>query len=154
MSDSVHQSLLPHFDYSHWANLEMWSALEGYAEKSPAKAWELLAHIAAAELLWQQRILGEPSGAVWPAWRGAELRNHLNGTWKEWRRMVAEEDLSRTVNYTNSKGEPWTSTTADIMEHVLFHAAYHRGQIVMQLRQAGLEPPYTDYIHAVRQKRF
>jgi uncharacterized damage-inducible protein DinB len=35
--------------------------------------------------------------------------------------------------------------------HVLFHSAYHRGQIALQMRASGLTPAYTDFIHAVRQ---
>jgi uncharacterized damage-inducible protein DinB len=58
---------------------------------------------------------------------------------------------TRTVAYTNSKGEAWTSTVEDILIHVTIHSAYHRGQIASDLRAAGLEPAYTDYIHAVRQ---
>jgi uncharacterized damage-inducible protein DinB len=31
------------------------------------------------------------------------------------------------------------------------HSAYHRGQIAADMRAAGFEPVYTDFIHAVRQ---
>jgi uncharacterized damage-inducible protein DinB len=34
---------------------------------------------------------------------------------------------------------------------VLFHSAYHRGQIASQMRAAGFTPAYTDFIHAVRE---
>ena len=32
------------------------------------------------------------------------------------------------------------------------HEAHHRGQIASDMRASGLDPPYTDYIHAIRQK--
>ena len=35
--------------------------------------------------------------------------------------------------------------------HVLMHSAYHRGQIALEMRAAGMEPAYTDFIQAVRQ---
>jgi uncharacterized damage-inducible protein DinB len=38
----------------------------------------------------------------------------------------------------------------DVLTHVLFHSAYHRGQIALQMRASGAEPAYTDFIHAVR----
>ena len=60
-------------------------------------------------------------------------------------------DLDRAVAYRNSKGEPWTSTVGDILTHVVTHSAYHRGQVASELRAAGFEPAYTDFIHAVRQ---
>ena len=56
-----------------------------------------------------------------------------------------------SVAYRNSKGEPWTSTVGDILTHVVTHSAYHRGQVASELRAAGFEPAYTDFIHAVRQ---
>jgi len=59
--------------------------------------------------------------------------------------------LDRPVSYSNSKGEPWTSTVEEILTHLVIHSAYHRGQIASDLRSAGQEPAYTDYIHAVRQ---
>jgi uncharacterized damage-inducible protein DinB len=39
----------------------------------------------------------------------------------------------------------------EILTHLVIHSAYHRGQIASDLRAAGQEPAYTDYIHAVRQ---
>jgi uncharacterized damage-inducible protein DinB len=59
--------------------------------------------------------------------------------------------LRDNVKYRNSKGEPWSSRVEDILIHVLFHSAYHRGQIALQMRASGLTPAYTDFIHAVRQ---
>jgi uncharacterized damage-inducible protein DinB len=54
------------------------------------------------------------------------------------------------VSYVNSKGEPWTNRAEDILLHVVFHSAYHRGQIASDMRPAGLQPAYTDFIHAIR----
>jgi uncharacterized damage-inducible protein DinB len=31
------------------------------------------------------------------------------------------------------------------------HSAYHRGQVALEMRAAGHQPAYTDFIHAVRQ---
>jgi uncharacterized damage-inducible protein DinB len=36
------------------------------------------------------------------------------------------------------------------LTHVLFHSAYHRGQIALHLRASGFTPASTDFIHAVR----
>jgi uncharacterized damage-inducible protein DinB len=66
--------------------------------------------------------------------------------------LVQSDDagLAQEVHYKNSKGEPWTSNVADVIQHVVFHSAYHRGQIASDVRAAGKEPAYTDFIHAVR----
>ena len=39
----------------------------------------------------------------------------------------------------------------DVLTHVILHSAYHRGQVALAMRAAGMEPAYTDFIHAVRQ---
>jgi uncharacterized damage-inducible protein DinB len=112
-------------------------------------------HIVGAELLWLARMEGTTSSLpVWPDLSVEECDAQLAGLT---RRLVgtlssmSPEALSRPVSYTNSKGEPWSSTVEEILTHLVIHSAYHRGQIASDLRSAGQEPAYTDYIHAVRQ---
>ena len=38
-----------------------------------------------------------------------------------------------------------TYTLADLIQHILNHSTYHRGQVVLLLRQVGQQPPATDY---------
>ena len=67
--------------------------------------------------------------------------------------LVKEADegaLARRVAYRNSAGRAYESSVADIVTHVSMHGGYHRGQIARQLRSAGREPPYTDYIQFTR----
>jgi uncharacterized damage-inducible protein DinB len=113
-----------------------------------------MGHIIGAEYLWLSRLEGKPAElAVWPdlsvddcGGRLQELSGRLLKTLG-----ARRQRLSETVAYTNSKGESWTNTVEDILTHVTIHSAYHRGQIASELRAAGQEPAYTDYIHAVRQ---
>jgi len=115
-----------------------------------------MGHIIGAEFLWLSRLDGTSSDLpVWPSLSLNECQARLAQLSGE----VGEFDfgrrgpLDRPVRYTNSKGEPWTSTVEEILTHLVIHSAYHRGQIASDLRNAGQEPAYTDYIHAVRQGR-
>ena len=56
-------------------------------------------------------------------------------------RRSTTDGLTDGVAYRNSKGEFWTSTVADILTHVVLHAAYHRGQIAAAVREAGGSRP-------------
>lgn len=113
-----------------------------------------MGHIIGAEFLWLARMEGRPSElSVWPELtleqcdvRIRELSRTLGDALSERSRV-----LTSVVAYTNSKGEPWTSTVEDILTHLVIHSAYHRGQIASDVRAAGQVPAYTDYIHAVRQ---
>ena len=112
-------------------------------------------HIIGAELLWLARMDGTAASLpVWPDLSVEECEAHLaelTGRLVETLSSMSPETLSRPVSYTNSKGEPWSSTVEEILTHVVIHSAYHRGQIASDMRSAGQEPAYTDYIHAVRQ---
>lgn len=159
------QHLRRRFDYDEWANRSTLSAMRAITTSPaittppatttpPAIAVTRFAHIIGTAYLWFCRIEAKtPPCAVWPAWDldtcEAELVSlqPLRATHVD---DADEESLNARVEYTNSKGEPWTSTAGDILEHLLLHAAYHRGQIASDLRQAGHEPPYTDFIQAAR----
>jgi len=142
------------FDYDAWANHEALSALRDRGEPLP-RALRLLGHVAGAEALWLARLRGKPAGlAVWPELTLTECANdlaHLARDWSDYLGGMAEDGLRQEVSYVNSKGEPWTSTVADVLTHVVIHSAYHRGQVASEMRSAGQTPAYTDFIHCVRQ---
>jgi uncharacterized damage-inducible protein DinB len=113
-----------------------------------------MGHIIGAEYLWLSRLESRPAElAVWPDLSIGDCSSRLH---ELSHRLMETLDaplqrLTDTVTYNNSKGETWTSTVEDILTHVTIHSAYHRGQIASDLRAAGREPAYTDFIHAVRQ---
>ena len=141
------------FAYDAWANQETLRSLQ----KTPApKALRYFGHILAAELLWHGRLQGQSTKgfAVWPAWTRDQCEVELSGVSKIWEAYLAKlppERLELSISYSNTKGESWQNTVSDILTHVIIHSAYHRGQIATDIRAAGGEPAYTDYIHAVRQ---
>jgi uncharacterized damage-inducible protein DinB len=138
--------------YDVWANQQTLRSLSQQA--APPKSLRWLGHIVGAERLWIARLVGEPSSlSVWPDLTIEQCRFHLEELsrfWPEYMNGMRPERLSDDISYVNSKGEPWTSTIGDILTHITIHSGYHRGQIASDMRAAGQEPAYTDYIHAVR----
>ena len=145
------------FAYDRWANGECLAALSAVASPPP-RAVRWLAHVAAAEVLWLERLLGEhQSMAVWPELDVAgvgEVLTRLDGRWSDYLERLTEAELDRFCSYVNSQGESWQSRVDDILTHVVIHSAYHRGQIAAELRGAGIAPPYTDFIQGVRTAAF
>lgn len=139
--------------YDIWANRETLRAMPEAA--SPPKSLSWLGHIIGADYLWLARLGREPAALpVWPALSledCAERLDQLSPQLLMVSEQLTPERLDENVAYTNSKGEPWTSTVEEILTHLVIHSAYHRGQIAADLRAAGHAPAYTDYIHAVRQ---
>jgi uncharacterized damage-inducible protein DinB len=137
--------------YDLWANRETLQSLRQGAP--PARSLRWMAHIIGAEFLWLDRIDGRPASLpVWPTLSLDQCAERLEQLSSLLPKAARSGQLTRAVQYTNSKGEPWTSSVEEILTHVAVHSAYHRGQIASDVRGAGQEPAYTDYIHAVRQR--
>lgn len=140
--------------FDHWANREVLGAIEPVANHAPrAVTW--LAHIMAAKRLWFARVAGTaPPFAVNPTLSVDELRTNLLAAHDEWMAFLdtqADTDLARVIEYTNTKGTPFTSTLGDILTHLPLHGQHHRGQAAVEVRAAGGTPPVIDFIHAARQ---
>ncbi len=140
------------FTYNAWANHEVLTAMR--AQAADDRSLAVMAHILSAERLWLERMTGQPQGMpVWPNLDLHHCESQAEEMGKGWHDHLNQQqlELSRSVSYKNSKGEPWTSTVLDILNHVILHSAYHRGQIASHMREIGQTPAYTDFIHAVRQ---
>jgi uncharacterized damage-inducible protein DinB len=144
------------FRYDAWASRETLASLRAAAHP-PEQAVRVMAHVVGASWLWHSRLTDDPSPlAVWPALGLAAAGEELESVTTAWNAYLARlkpAGRARTISYTNSKGEPWTSRVEDVLLHVVFHGTHHRGQIASLLRSAGAEPAYVDFIHAVRSGR-
>ena len=150
------------FGYDDWANRECLAAMRS-ARSVSTETVGRMAHILSAQKLWLERILKQPqSMPVWPASTTEDclrLADEMSSAWLNYlaefttklESQLPSRSLDERVEYRNSKGEPWSGRVEDILTHVLFHSAYHRGQIAFEMRASGTEPAYTDFIHAVRQ---
>ncbi|HEY6304507.1 MAG TPA: DinB family protein [Terriglobales bacterium] len=149
------------FAYDHWANRECLAAMRAgdfVLVDASLSAIGRIAHILSAQKLWLERIQKQrQSMPVWPSATIEDctaLTNEMSSAWQNYLTQLPTQlppgSLDDKVEYRNSKGEPWSSRVEDILMHVLFHSAYHRGQIALQMRASGIEPAYTDFIHAVR----
>ncbi len=151
-------SMLEHignlFSYDDWANREVLGSLQAL-NAPPERSIKLLAHILSAERLWLERLLAQKQTLpVWPIFTPGECKSEIDqllGRWKSYLASLGEAGLSESRTYKNTKGETFTTRKQDILLHVVMHSAYHRGQIAADMRAAGFTPPYTDFIHAVRQ---
>ena len=141
------------FEHLVWADRACADALVA-AGQAGAPALSIYAHLIGAELVWLDRLEGRPqSVAVWPEVDLATalaLAETARRRWASHVAPLAEADLERPVDYTNSAGRAFTSRAGDILLHVALHGAYHRGQIAQLLRQNGAQPAATDYIGFVR----
>jgi uncharacterized damage-inducible protein DinB len=62
--------------------------------------------------------------------------------------------LSLRANYKTSEGAAHENTFREILSHVLFHSATHRGNIILQMRSENIAPPKIDYIIYLRETKY
>jgi uncharacterized damage-inducible protein DinB len=142
------------FAYNAWANREVFAALKQSASSSMAQPWKLLGHILAAERLWLERLERQqqtvsPWEELTPERCTAEITD-MAERWNAYLAQLSPLALSKQVPYKNSRGEQWESEVQDVLNHVILHSAYHRGQIASSMRANSANPAMTDFIHAVR----
>jgi uncharacterized damage-inducible protein DinB len=139
--------------HMRWADATVGDALDG-VDTTNGEATRLFAHIAAVEHLWYARIHERTTEhAVWPALdvRAAGLLASRHADlFEALVRDASPSALAREVAYRNSAGRDFRNTVADMVLHTAMHGEHHRGQIARLIREAGGEPPYTDYIQFAR----
>ena len=150
MSDKTFEQFLR---YNNWANDALFKVFDGYGAQMPASCLRLLCHIMNAQTVWLSRMNPEvKTVGVWDE-HDLETCRRMQELSAAGFKAVLERhggDLNVDVEYTNSRGMAFTNTVFDMLMQVFTHGGYHRGQIAMEMRRAGLEPINTDYISFVR----
>jgi uncharacterized damage-inducible protein DinB len=103
-------------------------------------------HIFAAEWAWYERWQGRSPTALLPSDRFPDLAA-LRAAWRDheqkMRAFVGALDdagVDRVIDYTLLNGMTGASPIWQMVQHVVNHASYHRGQITTMLRQLGAQP--------------
>ena len=50
-------------------------------------------------------------------------------------------DVERSIEYRRPNGSMGSSPIAQMIQHLVNHGSYHRGQVTTMLRQLGVGPP-------------
>lgn len=144
--------LLKLYSYERWANTQVLSAI-AKAPELPPHAMKLFAHIFAAHEFIGKRVRSQPVNYheynFFPDYsceRCAELNEHYAVGWHEFLHALPGPIDRQTVTFTGPDGNPRTIYILDALTHLYSHSIYHRGQIAMDMRNAGLEPAKTDLI--------
>lgn len=112
-------------------------------------------HIWFTETGWFSRL--KENG--WEATKVTNFAGTNEDLFKEWQNtsekfkvFVEESDLEKEIHFEHNE-EKFSIPTREIIQTVLNHGSYHRGQVVMMMRQLGvLKITQTDYIEWVREK--
>jgi len=141
-------------DYHYWARDRALDAVDGLTPEQLTRDMgssfrsirDTLAHVYSAEWAWHSRWQGVSPTAMLPfdmfpdvgslraAWR--ELEANVRGFVEQ----LGEAGLDRMFEYRLLSGAPGASSFSQMLQHVVNHASYHRGQVTTMLRQLGAQP--------------
>lgn len=149
------------FAYDAWARGQFVAVLKTLSEgeftrnlgpglDSLAKKW---AHLTDADMLWLSRIVDGVSPPNMPdAARfktTSSFLQHLMTVGHRKAQLIAalkDADLVRMIAYTNTRGESFSQPLSELLQHLVAHGQYHRGQMASCLRALGKQPPETDLV--------
>ena len=138
--------------YRHlaWADREMLRAIDPADARLDA-AFELFAHLVAAEHVWISRIRSHPLGdfGPWQKMSYDECKDLSESNAAKFLELVgqaSDASFGTVVHYKTSKGDEMRTPLGDILLHVALHGSYHRGQVASRLKGQGRAVPATDYI--------
>jgi len=152
--------------FHYWARNRMLDALDPLSPEQFTKELggsfgsirNTVVHTLSAECVWLSRWKGEnPPGMIAPetfpdvasvrsAWSDNEvkLRTFFDA--------AGEQGIQRVIAYKTFAGTESQSILWQMLQHVVNHASYHRGQVTNFLRQLGCAPPKgTDLIAFYRE---
>lgn len=154
-------------DFHYWARDRMLDALEPLTLEqftrdlgnSFRSIRDTAAHIYAADWIWHARWIGRSPTALVSAEMFPDVAT-LRGAWSELETKVrslvddlGEPGVNRVFEYRLLSGAPGTSPFWQMLQHVVNHASYHRGQVTTMLRQLEMPPvKSTDMITFYRER--
>lgn len=106
----------------------------------------LFSHIINAHQIWNSRILKIQALGVNDIHTLEKCKKLDELNFKDTLKILENFDLNLIISYQNSKGQPYKNSIQEIFYHIVNHFSHHKGQLISDLRENGIEPPVTDYI--------
>ena len=152
MTFDVLQTLV---DYHYWARDRLIVVVETLPEEqlrrplgnSFSSIFDTMAHLAGADWIWRSRWEGVSPMAlpasdtydnlakVLSVWRDEEQRIRAIVT------RLGPEGITRPIEYQGWDGRRQAQPFWQMLQHLVNHGSYHRGQVTTMLRQMNVPPP-------------
>jgi len=142
-------------DYHYWARDRVMQAvapltpeqLSHRIESSFPSVRETLVHLCDAEWIWLSRWEGvSPTGM--PEIPASTDLAAITRTWADFETRLralldrlGEDGVARPMEYRTFDGKAYVQPFWQMLQHLVNHGSYHRGQITTMLRQLGAAPP-------------
>ena len=141
-------------DYHYWARDRMLDAVASLTPEQFTKDMgnsfssirDTVGHLYSAEWAWHSRWVGQSPTAPLPMTMFPDVAT-IRRLWTEMEGKVRafvdaldERDVAKIYEYRMVSGQPGATPFWQMLQHVVNHASYHRGQVTTMLRQIGAQP--------------
>ena len=154
-------------DYHYWARDRVLDAAESLSAEQLTRDLgnsfpsirDTLVHLYSAELIWCSRWEGASPQPVLDPTTFPDVAT-IRAGWKDHEQKVraiverlGENGIMRAIEYTGPKGIVQAQPFWQMLQHLVNHGSYHRGQVTTMLRQLGAPPPRSvDLISFYRER--
>ena len=149
------------FLYKAWANQEILDEVEKIDLKEYPEKWtmavRLLNHTHVVDNIFIAHINSRPhsyKSTNTPETPSIDrLRSSVSKTdlWLvEYSKKISKPELAKTVKFTFTDGDMGEMTIENVLNHLVIHGAYHRGNVGMLLSDCGIQRPsdiFTRYLN-------
>src|SRR5687767_14533102 len=149
------QTLETLLDYHYWARDRVFEAAERLTPDQFTKdlgnsfpsVRDTLVHVFSADRIWCARWEGESPQTMLDPTTFPDVAS-VRAAWTEHERKVrgilaqlGENGVTRIIEYRTLNGLAQAQPFWQILQHMVNHGSYHRGQVTTMLRQLGAAPP-------------
>lgn len=142
-------------NYTYWARDRALAAVDALSPEqftsrvtsSFVSVRDTLVHVLSAESVWLSRWKKEIRSGMLTADAFPDAAS-LRKAWQEdeskmraFFENVDDEGLRGVIEYKAFNGQPFATPLFQMLQHVVNHGSYHRGQVTTLLRQFGAAPP-------------
>ena len=152
MTFDVLQTLV---DYHYWARDRMLPIVEALSEEqlrrplgnSFSSVFDTVVHLYGADWIWRSRWEGVSPMAL-PSPDVYDSLAKVRAVWEDEERRIraivnalGPDGIARPIEYIGWDGRRQAQPFWQMLQHLVNHGSYHRGQITTMLRQMNVPPP-------------
>jgi uncharacterized damage-inducible protein DinB len=142
-------------DYNYWARDRLLDAVDALTPEqftrplgsSFSSVRDTVAHICDAESIWLARWNGQqptgfkPPGRMPDAAAARREWAELEAGTRAFLRSLGPQAVGYSLEYKDLRGNARSPLYSHMLQHMVNHGSYHRGQVTTLLRQLGAQPP-------------
>ena len=142
-------------DYHYWARDRLLVAVDALSEEqlrrplgnSFSSVFDTVVHLCGADWIWRSRWEGTSPMAL-PAPELYSDLAKLREAWEDEERRIrailnrlGPDGVARPIEYQGWDGRRQAQPFWQMLQHLVNHGSYHRGQVTTMLRQMDVPPP-------------